>query len=182
MQLVCSYVALFSTLKQIHCTFVACDFEWVTVAFYDAVWTSTQVVYLQCCLVVTRKCCCLGAHFVYTTQPCTMLHHFMQSHMLRVQLCFVIPCHLHFWQHDWDFLRATVVTQGWNRYWNKSQHWKLTLEKKILLLQQGFKPPTFQSWVQCSNHWAIPTRSEWMEGWIDWLIFFTTILMIWWMD
>ena len=34
-----------------------------------------------------------------------------------------------------------------------SQHWKLTLEKKILpLLLQGFEPTTFQSWVQCSNH------------------------------
>ena len=32
-----------------------------------------------------------------------------------------------------------------------------TLEKNILLpLQQGFEPVTFQSWVQHSNHWAIP--------------------------
>ena len=47
---------------------------------------------------------------------------------------------------------------GWNGYRNKSQHRKLTLEKKILPpLLQGFKPATFQSWVQRSNHWAIPT-------------------------
>ena len=54
-------------------------------------------------------------------------------------------------------LRATAVTQGWNGYWNKSQHRKLTLEKKILPpLQQGLKPTTFQSWVWHCNHWAVP--------------------------
>ena len=74
----------------------------------------------------------------------TMHHHFMQSHIRRVQLCFVIPCHLHFWQYDWDFLHATVVTQGWNRYWHKSQHRKLTLVKKILSpLLPGLKPAVF---------------------------------------
>ena len=31
-----------------------------------------------------------------------------------------------------DLLRATAETQGWNGYRNKSQHRKLTLEKKIL--------------------------------------------------
>ena len=38
-----------------------------------------------------------------------------------------------------------MVTQGWNGYRNKSQHRKLTLEKKILpTLLQGFEPTTFQ--------------------------------------
>ena len=61
------------------------------------------------------------------------------------------------WQNDRDFLRATVVTRGWNGYRNKSQHRKSTLEKKILPpFQQGFEPATFQSRVRCSNHWAIP--------------------------
>ena len=46
--------------------------------------------------------------------------------------CLAVTCHLHFWQNDRDFLRATVVTRGWNGYRNKSQHRKLTLEKKIL--------------------------------------------------
>ena len=59
-------------------------------------------------------------------------------------------------------LRATEVTQGWNGYQNKSQHGKLTLEKKIL--QQGFEPATFRSWVRRSNHWAIPTPWDWMFG------------------
>ena len=54
---------------------------------------------------------------------------------------------------EWlGFLHATVVTRGWNRYQNKSQLRKSTLEKKILLLlQQGFEPATFQSQVWRSN-------------------------------
>ena len=71
--------------------------------------------------------------------------------------CLAVTCHLHFWQNDRDFLRATVVTRGWNGYRNKSQHRKSTPEKKILPpFQQGFEPATFQSRVRCSNHWAIP--------------------------
>ena len=69
----------------------------------------------------------------------------------------VPPATCTFWQNDRDFLRATVVTRGWNGYRNKSQHRKSTLEKKILPpFQQGFEPATFQSRVRCSNHWAIP--------------------------
>ena len=75
-----------------------------------------------------------------------------------------VTCHLHFWQNDRDFLRATVVTRGWNGYRNKSQHRKSTLEKKILPpFQQGFEPATFQSRVRCSNHWAIPAPKT--MGW-----------------
>ena len=74
--------------------------------------------------------------------------------------CLAVTCHLHFWQNDRDFLRATVVTRGWNGHRNKSQHRKSTLEKKILPpFQQGFEPATFQSRVRCSNHWAIPPPS-----------------------
>ena len=75
----------------------------------------------------------------------------------KVYACLAVTWHLHFWQNDRDFLRATVVTRGWNGYRNKSQHRKSTLEKKILPpFQQGFEPVTFQSRVRCSNHWAIP--------------------------
>ena len=83
----------------------------------------------------------------------------------KVYACLAVTCHLHFWQNDRDFLRATVVTRGWNGYRNKSQHRKSTLEKKILPpFQQGFEPATFQSRVRCSNHWAIPAPpvSEWV--------------------
>ena len=43
--------------------------------------------------------------------------------------------HLHLWQNDQALLRASAaaVTRGWNRYRNKSQHRKLTLEKNVLL-------------------------------------------------
>ena len=82
--------------------------------------------------------------------------------MHKVCACLAVTCHLHFWQNDWDLLGATmcgttvahtVVTQGGMDTENKSQHRKLTLEKKnILLLLQGFEPVTFQSCVQHSNH------------------------------
>ena len=77
---------------------------------------------------------------------------FNKIHICKVYACLAVTCHLHFWQNDRDFLRATVVTLGWNGYRNKSQHRKSTLEKKILLpFQQGFEPATFQSRVRCSN-------------------------------
>ena len=82
---------------------------------------------------------------------------FNKIHIRKVYACLAVTCHLHFWQNDRDFLRATVVSRGWNGYRNKSQHRKSTLEKKILPpFQQGFEPATFQSRVRCSNHWAIP--------------------------
>ena len=64
----------------------------------------------------------------YTHAPC----HFMQSCIRKVYACLAVICNLHFWQNDLDLLRATAVTRGWNGYRNKSQHRKLTLEKKIL--------------------------------------------------
>ena len=64
------------------------------------------------------------------------------------------------------FLRATVVTRGWNGYRNKGQHRKSTLEKKILPpFQQGFEPATFQSRVRRSNHWAIPAPFYYYYYW-----------------
>ena len=80
--------------------------------------------------------------------------------------CLAVTCHLHFWQNDRDFLRATVVTRGWNGYRNKSQHRKSTPEKKILPpFQQRFEPATFQSRVRCSNHWAIPAPTHATSVW-----------------
>ena len=89
----------------------------------------------------------------YNHTPC----HFMQSHIHKVHAYIAVTCHLYFWQNDQGLLRATEVTQGWNRYQNKSQHRKLTPEKKTLPpLLQGFEPTTFRSWVRRSNHWTIP--------------------------
>ena len=105
-------------------------------------------MYLQRCLVVTwlvsRETAAVWAHFVYTMQPCTMSRHFMQSHIRRLYACLAVTCYLHFWQNDRDPLCAIAVTRGWGGYRNKSQHRKLTLEKKILPpLLWGFEPPTF---------------------------------------
>ena len=87
----------------------------------------------------------------------TIMHHFMQSYIRKVYVCLAVTCHLHLSQNDRDLLRAIAVTRGWNEYRNKSQHRKLTLEKKILpLLMQGFELPTFQSWGRRSNHWPTP--------------------------
>ena len=46
---------------------------------------------------------------------------FNKIHIRKVYACLAVTCHLHFWQNDRDFLRATVVTRGWNGYRNKSQ-------------------------------------------------------------
>ena len=84
-------------------------------------------------------------------------YHFMQSHIRKVYACLAVTCHLHFWQNDRGLLRATAVTRGWNGYRNKSQHRKLTLQKRILPpLLQGFEPATFRSRIRRSNHWPIP--------------------------
>ena len=89
----------------------------------------------------------------YNHAPC----HFMQSHIRKVYARLAVTCRLHFWQNDRGLLRATAVTRGWNGYRNKSQHRKLTKEKKILPpLLQGFEPATFQSRVRRSNHWTVP--------------------------
>ena len=88
-------------------------------------------------------------------------HGSVKATYVRCMRVLAVTCHLHFWQNDRDFLRATVVTRGWNGYRNKSQHRKSTLEKKILPpFQQGFEPATFQSRVRRSNHWAIPAPSR----------------------
>ena len=129
-------IALFSALEQTHCAHVARDSKWVTVAFYCAYycpwkWCTGSALWLlhgRCHV----KCCRLGASSLCTIQPCTSLQcHFIESHIGRVYVCLGVTCHLHFWQNDRDLLCATAVTRGWNGYRNKSQHGKLTHEKKV---------------------------------------------------
>ena len=60
--------------------------------------------------------------------PC----HFMQSCIHKVHVYLAVTCQLHFWQNDRGLLCATVITWEWNRFLSKTQHRKLTLEKKIL--------------------------------------------------
>ena len=150
-----TYIALFSApLSRL--TELACGSTWVTsfiVRFFE--YPLNWCTYSAGMAGAIWNCSRLGASSVYTIlhAPC----HFMQSHIRKVYACLAVTCHLHFWQNDRDLLRATAVTWGWNGYQNKSLHRKSTLEKKILPpLLQGFEPATFQSWVRCSNHWAIP--------------------------
>ena len=56
----------------------------------------------------------------------------MQIHIHKVHACLAVTCHLHFWQNNRDLSHATPVKRWWDGYPNKSQHRKLTLEKKIL--------------------------------------------------
>ena len=92
-------------------------------------------------------------------------HGSIKSHIRKVYACLAVTCHLHFWQNDRDFLRASVVTRGWNGYRNKSQHRKSTLEKKILppsprpfnhesgaLTTELSPPPTVRQSISSSVH------------------------------
>ena len=135
---------------------------WVNSFFFfiASFWISTKVVYLKrwhgwCHMKL------LPSQRILCTQYNYAPWHFMHSHIRKVHAYLAVTCHLHFWQHGQDLLCAAAVTQGWNRYRNKSQRRKLTLEKKILLpLLQGFKPTTFLSWAQHANHWAIPATQS----------------------
>ena len=104
------------------------------------------------------NCCCLGTFCVHHAT----MHHVtscrqQQSHIHKVHGCLAVnlpPALLAEWPGS--FMCYCGNRGGTNT--KMSQHRKSTLEKKILSqLQQGFKPTTFQSRVQHSNHWAIPT-------------------------
>ena len=67
--------------------------------------------------LVPHETAAISAQFLctpYNHAPC----HFTQSHIRKVYACLAATCHLHFWQNDRDFLRATAVTRGWNGYRN----------------------------------------------------------------
>ena len=93
---------------------------------------------------------------MYTIRPCTCLQcHLIQSHICRVHVYLAVTCHLRFWQNDNDqnLFHAAVVTQGWNGYRNKSQHRKLTQQKKIRPpLLPGLEPKTFRSGIWRSTN------------------------------
>ena len=150
-----AYIALFSTLLS-RLTSLACGSTWVTSFIARFLNIHRGGVLSVLAWLVPHEAAAVSAQVLctpYNHVPC----HFMQSHIRKVYACLAVTCHLNFWQDERDLLRATAVTRGWNRYQNKSQHKKSTLEKKIFPpLQQGFEPATFQSQVQHCNHWAIP--------------------------
>ena len=107
--------ALFLALEQTHCARMW--FYMSEKLFIARFWISTEVVYLQrlhgWCrmkLLPSRHVLCTP----YNHAPC----HFMQSHISKVNVCLAVTRHLHFWQNDWDLLRATAVTRRWNGHWN----------------------------------------------------------------
>ena len=89
-----------------HCAVVACDSEWVSVAFL-----STSVNYnpsgvltllFDCYMAAAMwSCCHLSACSVYTIQPCT--RYSVSSCKATGKGCM-------------DLLHAIAVTWGWNRY------------------------------------------------------------------
>ena len=98
---------------------------------------------------------CVWAHFPWQVPTLCL-----DSIISPLPLCWVkdvcmFRCNLplHFWQNDRGLLRATVVTSGVGRTPNKSQHRKLSLEKKILPpLLPGLELATFWSRVRGSTN------------------------------
>ena len=114
---------------------------------------STETVYWQHYLVdawlVPREAAAVSAQVLWTPYSHAPVYSvFIQSHIRRVHVCLVVTWHLYLWQDDKNLLRAAAVTGGWNRYRNKSQLRKLTLEKNILPpYLRGLESGTFRSRV-----------------------------------
>ena len=94
--------------------------EWL--ALYSF-WISTKVVYLQhwhgwyhMKLLPSRRNLCTPCNYA----PCHVTS--FEATYVRC-VCVLPPALLH---NDRDLLHATAVTQGWDRYQNKSQHIKQT--------------------------------------------------------
>ena len=98
-----------------------------------------------------------AAIFVYTR--CTPYKHapvysvtFFEA---TCKMCLPVTCHLHFWQNDWDLLRATAVTRGWNVYQNKSRH-RNTGEENSPTAPAGTWSLNISIMSPALYHWAIP--------------------------
>ena len=108
------YAALFSALKQTHCTLDACDSEWVTSHFtayseYQLKWctyTANSVIVFGCYMAGAMwNCFHLSACSVYAMQPCTSLRlqcYFIRSHIGRMNVYLAVSCHLNLWKKDPD--------------------------------------------------------------------------------
>ena len=138
------------------------------------------MVYLQSRLVVTwlvpHETAAVSACSAYTIQPCTMSCHFMQSYIRRVAE------HLEEWPGSFTYwgvmdteIRAQKVDPG---------------EENSPTAPAGLERKTFQSRVQCSNHWAIlaPQVNLLQTGGINadviltgsaWIFFFRINFLCW---
>lgn len=49
-----------------------------------------------------------------------LLHGLTEVQVNAMRMGLAVTCPQQFWQSDWDILRATVVSWGWNGYWYQS--------------------------------------------------------------
>ena len=115
--LMIAYIVLFSALLS-RLTALTCGSAWVTSFIARFLNINRSGVLTVLAWLVPHATAAVSAQVQctpYNHAPC----HFMQSHIRKVYACLAVTCHLHFWQNDCDLLRATVVTQGWNGYWNR---------------------------------------------------------------
>ena len=126
-----AYIALFSALLS-RLTALACVSAWVTsfiARFFFFFNIHRSGVLTALAWLVPHETAAVSAQVLctpYNHAPC----HFMQSHIRKVYACLAVTCHLHFWQNDRDLLRATVVTRGWNGYWNNEWLYPFTLAER----------------------------------------------------
>ena len=90
--------------------------ERVTVALHSACFESTEVIYLQSCLLhgwchvklpPSRRRFCV--HHIVIHQPVYRVA-LSKPHTVHVGL--TVTCHLHLWQNDQDLFNATAVKRG----------------------------------------------------------------------
>ena len=107
-----------------HCALVACDAQWLTITFHSMFWISSEVVYLQCCLVVAwlvpRETAAVLAHVLctpYSHAPVYSVTSFKATYIRCIHVCLAVTHHMHFWQNGRNLLHATVVTRGVEQIW-----------------------------------------------------------------
>ena len=155
----CFYIVLFCALEQPHCTLVACDSTWVTAAFFivhlfefPSRWCTSVPHYLVVKWLVPCETAAISVHIL-----CTPYNHApvysVTTKGACVFSCILPPALSAEWLGSFICFGGNTGVEG---YRNKSQHRKLTLEKKILLLlcQDSNPWPFITSLVL--NHWAIP--------------------------
>ena len=138
------YIALFSALKQTHCT------HWHVIL--------NMWLYPFCYMAgATWNRCCLSTSFMYTIQPCISLQcQFIWSHICWMHVWLAVTCYLHFWQNNGDLSCATVVTAGWNRCQNKSAQEVDPEEENLPIAPAGTRTRDFSITSTSLYHRAIP--------------------------
>ena len=91
----CFYIGLFSAPGQTH-VFLSQVILNRWLVFKSAFWISTKVVCLNAVRMLPCETAAISVHSVHTKQPCTILHHFMQSCIHRVHACLAVTCHCTF--------------------------------------------------------------------------------------